>query len=52
MTAIFGLGAIGLAAIQGLVQAKASRIIAIDLNEDKYKLAKKMRPANFVFGWG
>ncbi len=42
VTAVFGLGAIGLAAIQGLVQAKAKRIIAIDLNEEKFALAKKM----------
>ena len=42
LTAVFGLGAIGLAAIQGLVQAKAKRIIAIDLNEEKFALAKKM----------
>ena len=42
VTAVFGLGAIGLAAIQGLVQAKAKRIIAIDLNEEKFELARKM----------
>jgi S-(hydroxymethyl)glutathione dehydrogenase/alcohol dehydrogenase len=48
VTAVFGLGAIGLAAIQGLVQAKASRIIAIDLNEDKFELAKKMGATDFV----
>ena len=42
VTAVFGLGAIGLAAIQGLVQAKAKRIIAIDLDEEKFALAKKM----------
>ncbi len=40
--AVFGLGAIGLAAIQGLVQAKASRIIAVDINESKFELAKNM----------
>ena len=42
VAAVFGLGAIGLAVIQGLVQAKASRIIAIDMNEDKFELARKM----------
>ena len=42
------LGAIGLAVIQGLVQAKASRIIAIDLNEDKFELAKKMGATDFI----
>ncbi|WP_242298788.1 zinc-binding dehydrogenase, partial [Bacillus cereus group sp. BfR-BA-01424] len=48
VAAVFGLGAIGLAAIQGLVQAKASRIIAVDLNEDKFELAKKMGATDFV----
>lgn len=33
--AVFGLGAIGLAVIQGLKKAKAQRIIAIDMNPDK-----------------
>ncbi|MBK5073032.1 S-(hydroxymethyl)glutathione dehydrogenase/class III alcohol dehydrogenase [Budviciaceae bacterium CWB-B4] len=40
--AIFGLGGIGLAAIQGAVQAKAGRIISIDINQDKFELAKEM----------
>src|SRR5699024_9435707 len=48
VTAVFGLGAIGLAAIQGLVQAKASRIIVIDLNEDKFELAEKMGATDFL----
>lgn len=48
VAAVFGLGAIGLAAIQGLVQAKASRIIAIDMNEDKFELAKKMGATDFI----
>ena len=39
--AIFGLGAIGLAAIQGAKQAKAGRIIAIDINPSKFELAKE-----------
>ncbi|MGL4761070.1 MAG: S-(hydroxymethyl)glutathione dehydrogenase/class III alcohol dehydrogenase [Sarcina sp.] len=46
--AVFGLGAIGLAAIQGLKQANAKRIIAIDINEDKFELAKKMGATDFV----
>jgi S-(hydroxymethyl)glutathione dehydrogenase/alcohol dehydrogenase len=46
--AVFGLGAIGLAAIQGLKKANASRIIAIDLNEDKFELAKKMGATDFI----
>jgi S-(hydroxymethyl)glutathione dehydrogenase/alcohol dehydrogenase len=40
--AIFGLGGIGLAAIQGAVMAKASRIIGIDLNPAKFELAQQM----------
>ncbi|MCB1804195.1 MAG: S-(hydroxymethyl)glutathione dehydrogenase/class III alcohol dehydrogenase [Candidatus Competibacteraceae bacterium] len=40
--AIFGLGGIGLAAIQGAVMAKASRIIGIDLNPDKFELARQL----------
>jgi len=46
--AVFGLGAIGLAVIQGLVQAGASRIIAIDLNPSKWELAKQMGATEFV----
>ena len=46
--AIFGLGAIGLAAIQGAVMAKASRIIAIDLNEGKFDLARKFGATDVV----
>lgn len=48
VTAVFGLGAIGLAVIQGLFQAKASRIIAIDMNDDKAELAKKMGATDFI----
>jgi S-(hydroxymethyl)glutathione dehydrogenase/alcohol dehydrogenase len=40
--AIFGLGGIGLSAVQGAVMAKASRIIVIDINEDKFELAKQL----------
>ncbi|WP_045727075.1 S-(hydroxymethyl)glutathione dehydrogenase/class III alcohol dehydrogenase [Xanthomonas sp. GPE 39] len=40
--AVFGLGGIGLAVIQGAVQAKAGRILAIDTNPDKFVLARRM----------
>lgn len=40
--AVFGLGGIGLAVIQGAVQAKAGRILAIDTNPEKFKLATEM----------
>lgn len=39
--AVFGLGGIGLSVIQGAKMAKASRIIAVDVNSDKFAMAKK-----------
>ena len=38
--AVFGLGGIGLAVIQGAKLAKAGRIIAIDTNPSKFELAR------------
>jgi S-(hydroxymethyl)glutathione dehydrogenase/alcohol dehydrogenase len=38
--AVFGLGGIGLAVIQGARQAKAGRIFAIDINTSKFELAR------------
>ena len=46
--AVFGLGGIGLAVVQGAVQAKAGRIIAIDTNPDKFPLAKEMGATDFL----
>lgn len=46
--AVFGLGAIGLAVIQGAVQANAGRIIAIDTNADKFELARQMGATDCV----
>nr|WP_200881941.1 S-(hydroxymethyl)glutathione dehydrogenase/class III alcohol dehydrogenase [Nitrincola sp. A-D6] len=46
--AVFGLGGIGLAVIIGAVMAKAGRIIAIDLNEDKFEIAKKLGATDCV----
>jgi len=40
--AVFGLGGIGLAVIQGAVQAGAGRILAIDTNPGKFALATQM----------
>lgn len=40
--AVFGLGGIGLSVIQGLVLAKAARIIAIDVNPKKFEMAKHL----------
>ncbi len=46
--AVFGLGAIGLAVIQGAVMAGAERIIAIDINPDKFDLARQFGATEFV----
>ena len=46
--AVFGLGGIGLAVIQGAVQAKAGRILAIDTNPDKFALAREMGATDFI----
>ncbi|MBB5189156.1 S-(hydroxymethyl)glutathione dehydrogenase/alcohol dehydrogenase [Zhongshania antarctica] len=46
--AIFGLGGIGLSAVIGAAMAKASRIIAIDINESKFELAKKLGATDFI----
>ena len=40
--AVFGLGGIGLAVIQGARQARAGRIIGVDTNPAKFALAKSM----------
>ena len=40
--AVFGLGAVGLAIIQGAKQRKASRIFAIDINTAKFDIARKL----------
>ncbi|MEM7016443.1 MAG: alcohol dehydrogenase catalytic domain-containing protein, partial [Pseudomonadota bacterium] len=39
--AVFGLGGIGLSVIQGAVMAKAERIIAVDINTDKFEIAQQ-----------
>lgn len=46
--AVFGLGGIGLSVIQGLVMAKAARIIAIDVNEGKFDLAEKLGATDLI----
>ncbi len=46
--AVFGLGGIGLSVVQGAVMAKASRIIAVDVNPAKYDMAKALGATDFV----
>jgi S-(hydroxymethyl)glutathione dehydrogenase/alcohol dehydrogenase len=46
--AVFGLGGIGLSCIQGAVMAGAERIIAIDINSDKFEFARQLGATDFV----
>ncbi|MGA7966934.1 MAG: S-(hydroxymethyl)glutathione dehydrogenase/class III alcohol dehydrogenase [Gammaproteobacteria bacterium] len=46
--AVFGLGGIGLATIQGAVMAKAGRIIAVDINADKFEFARTLGATDTV----
>ncbi len=46
--AIFGLGGIGLAAIIGAKMAKASRIIAVDINPGKFDIARELGATDCV----
>ena len=52
--AVFGLGAVGMAAIQGAKMRGASRIIGIDTNPNKFELARSLgatdtiNPADFT----
>ena len=46
--AVFGLGGIGLAVVQGAKLANAGRIIAIDTNPDKFELAREFGATDCV----
>lgn len=46
--AIFGLGAVGLAVALGCKAAGAKRIIGVDINNDKFEVAKKFGVNEFV----
>jgi len=46
--AVFGLGGIGLSVIQGAVLAKAARIIAVDINEEKFAFARQLGATDCV----
>jgi S-(hydroxymethyl)glutathione dehydrogenase/alcohol dehydrogenase len=48
VVAIFGLGGVGLGAIQGAVMANSSRIIAIDINTDKEDFARSLGATDFI----
>lgn len=47
-TAVFGLGAVGLAVGLGCKAAGASRVIGIDINPEKFEIAKKFGFTEFV----
>ncbi|MBI0409375.1 MAG: S-(hydroxymethyl)glutathione dehydrogenase/class III alcohol dehydrogenase [Nitrosospira sp.] len=46
--AVFGLGGIGLAVIIGAVKARAERIIAIDINSEKFEIARQLGATDVV----
>ncbi|EFE34616.1 zinc-binding oxidoreductase CipB [Trichophyton benhamiae CBS 112371] len=46
--AVFGAGCVGLSVIQGAVQNKAGRIIAVDVNDTKEEWARKFGATEFV----
>lgn len=46
--AIFGAGCVGLSVIQGAVKNEASRIIVVDVNDNKEEWAKKFGATEFV----
>ena len=48
VVAIFGLGGVGLGALQGAVMARAERIVAIDVNPDKEEFARSLGATDFV----
>ncbi|ORE11694.1 alcohol dehydrogenase [Rhizopus microsporus var. microsporus] len=46
--AVFGVGCVGLSVIQAAAANKARRIIAVDINPDKEKIARKFGATDFV----
>ena len=46
--AVFGLGGIGLSVVQGAVMAGAGRIMVVDINEDKFEMARMLGATDFV----
>jgi S-(hydroxymethyl)glutathione dehydrogenase / alcohol dehydrogenase len=46
--AVFGLGGVGLSVIQGAVLARAARIIVVDINPEKFEMAKLLGATDCV----
>ena len=50
--AVFGLGALGISVIQAAKVAGARRIVGVDVNDDKFPLAKQLGATDTVNGKG
>nr|XP_025886596.1 alcohol dehydrogenase-like 1 isoform X2 [Solanum lycopersicum] len=48
IVAVFGLGAVGLAVVQGAKLRGASKIIGVDLNPEKFEIGKKFGLTDFI----
>lgn len=46
--AIFGMGGVGLSVLQGAVECGATKIIAVDTNNDKKEISMKMGATHFI----
>lgn len=46
--AVFGMGGVGLSCVQGAKMVGASKIYAIDINPEKFEMAKRMGATHFV----
>ena len=45
---VFGLGGIGLSVVQGAVMSGAGRIVCIDINPDKFEMARMLGATDFI----
>jgi S-(hydroxymethyl)glutathione dehydrogenase/alcohol dehydrogenase len=45
---VFGLGGIGLSVVQGAVMSGAGRIVCVDINQDKFEMARMLGATDFV----
>ena len=45
---VFGLGGIGLSVVQGAVMSGAGRIVCVDINRDKFEMARMLGATDFV----
>ncbi|KAF1598248.1 Alcohol dehydrogenase 1, partial [Eudyptes moseleyi] len=48
---VFGLGGVGLSVVMGCKAAAASRIIAVDINKDKFARAKELGATDSISPW-